>query len=200
MVLAVAIIDRGADLRVNLNGLNAIDPATGDISPRNELFDDTTVSGSIIGTYVKLVTSSSADRFGTGTPIFEVDGTGAAIGGKGIVVESQNGAHKVLVTEGGFSDGSLLNTGATISEVYQVGQQRLYKVGYATAPLGAEVGFQLGVNDADATTADTLTAEFRFDGTANDPNIIDTLWVPDVISFETGLTYGYPTNQEMVRR
>ena len=190
--LAVAVIDRGADLRVNLNGLNAIDPETGAVSPKNELFDDTTVSGSIIGTYVKLVTTSAADRFGSGTAIFEVDGSGNPIGGKGVVVESQNGAHKVLVTEGGFSDGSQLNTGATISDVYAVGTQRLYKVGYGSATLGAEVGFQLGVNDADATTADTLTAEFRFDGTANNPNIIDTIWVPDVISFDTGLTYGWP--------
>ena len=197
--LAVAVIDRGADLRIRLAETAAINGTTGDVLTGSTLFDDTvSLSGSDVGTYVKLVTNSSSDRYSRGSFVEEVDVSGNPVvgGAKGVIIDSANGTHKVIVTHNGFTEGSNIAVKgsvaqSTVTKVWEVGVQKLYKVGEGTAAMLTGDGQQLDVND-DNNQADILTAEFSFDGTAENPNIIDTLWVPATIPFETGLQYGWP--------
>ncbi len=185
--LGVTMIDRGADYRVNLNDVLSWSAIDGSQNATGTVFDDTTLSGTYIGTYVKIRTSA-IDRFTVGQHI-EEDALGGA---KGLIVRSEAGVHTVLVTDGSFTIGSTLKNGGQIVDVVSLGQQRLYKVGNTSAGIMTESGQYVEVDDLN-TTIETLDAEFSFDGTPNDPNIIDTIWIPNVISFETGITYNWPS-------
>ena len=193
--LAVAMIDRGADLRVNLGSSVAYNGATGTELIGSQYFDDSVSNGVNVGSYIKIKTSPTVIHT-QGDFIQEVTD-----GARGIVVSSEAGVHTVIVTSGGFTIGSELINGSTISRLESVGQQKLYKVATATAEMRTETGELLEADDNNLTV-DLLTAEFDYDGTPDNPNIIDTLWVPNVVSFEAGLSFEWPNeprNGEKVR-
>ena len=185
--LAVTMIDRGADYRVNLNNALSWNIAAGAPNTTPQEFNDLTASGTYVGTYIKIRTTL-ADRFTKGQFVKE-DNEGAA---EGFIVDSVLGVHTIIVTKGSFTIGNSLTTGGEIVDVTPLGQQRLYKVGNTTAGLITDTGSDIEVDD-DNATVETLEAEFTFDGTPNESNIIDTIWVPHVISFEEGRTYNWPT-------
>lgn len=185
--LAVSIIDRGADLRVNLTGDDSYNVLTGVKNEGPRFFKDDTTSGTFVGDYVKIKTVT-ADKFAPGDYIQEDNNQG---GGQGFVIKSENGVHTVLVTANGFTIGGKLTTGGFIVNVAAVGQQRLYKVGSSSATLIADNGAEIEVDDSN-NVVDLLSGEFSFDGTPDNPNIIDTIWVPNVVTFQEGLQYEWP--------
>lgn len=186
--LAVAVIDRGADSRANLDPSNTFKVDGGRANIGDRFFRDDTTSGTFIGNYIKIKTIG-LDKYSKGTFIVE-DGGG---GGEGFIVNSEAGVHTVMVTKNGFTIGGVLKdiVGGRIVDVAPVGQQRLYKVGTGSASLITDSGAEIEVDD-DNNTVDLLGGEFSYDATPENPNIIDVIWVPAVVSFEQGLTYEWP--------